>query len=449
LPETSTNGIKGKWNPAAIDNTKTGTYVFTPDPGSCANQVQVTVTVNPKEIPVFNQIPDFVQAIHRLFCQSVSNNGISGTWSPSVISNNITTTYTFTPDPSFCATTTQMTVTVTPREIPQFNPIAAICEGDPAPVLPTTSLNNIPGTWSPNIVNNTITADYTFTPNAAQCSEAITITIIVYPKPEIPVLSITEPTCDTATGSFEVTSSMDGLTFSLDGSAFAGYPAGGYKGLNTGNHILRFRNTNGCTNQVTVTIGSAPGAPNAPITLVDQPTCTVSTGSFTITSPTAGLTFSLDGGSFESYPVSGYTGLQPGPHTLQVKNTDGCTNSVTVTINPVPPTPEPPAVVVTDPTCDVPTGSFTITSPTAGLTFALDGGAFANYPASGYSGLTPGPHTLQVKNSDGCTNSVTVTINPAPPTPAVAHLYRDQPHLRRCHRIVCGYIGYERIDLSV
>jgi large repetitive protein len=218
-------------------------------------------------------------------------------------------------------------------------------------------------------------------------------------------------------------------------------------GLNSGDHTLVAKNSDGCTSQVTVTIGSAPGAPAVPQTQIVHPTCEVATGSFTITSPTTGLTFSLDGGAFDSYPSSGYTNLQPGPHTLQVKNSDGCTNSVTVTINPAPPTPAQPTVSVTDPTCDVATGSFVITSPTNGLTFSLDGGDFAAYPAGGYTGLNTGDHILIAKNSDGCTSQVTLTIGSAPGAPPDPHLHGYRTNLHGVHRFVCGNLVHCRTNL--
>jgi hypothetical protein len=48
---------------------------------------------------------------------------------------------------------------------PTFNPVTAICSGATLVPLPTTSLNNITGTWSPAL-NNTTTTIYTFTPAA-------------------------------------------------------------------------------------------------------------------------------------------------------------------------------------------------------------------------------------------------------------------------------------------
>jgi large repetitive protein len=283
--------------------------------------------------------------------------------------------------------------------------------------------------------------------NSEGCTSQVTVTIGSAPgAPPVPTFTVTEPTCALATGSFVVTSATAGLTFSLDGSAFGPYPAAGYSGLNTGDHILVAKNIDGCTSQVTVTIGSAPGAPAAPVTQAIHPDCDIPTGSFTITSATDGFTYSLDGTNFAAYPPGGFTGLQPGPQTLQVKNVDGCTNSITVTINTVLPTPAAPTVLVTGPTCDLATGSFVVTSPTAGLTFSLDGGPFAAYPASGYSGLNPGSYQLEVMNSEGCTSQVTVIIGSAPGAPR-SNLHRYRAHLHAGYRIVRGNFSNGRADI--
>jgi hypothetical protein len=50
----------------------------------------------------------------RFTLPPTSKENIAGTWSPAV-NNTTTTTYTFTPSGSACATTAQLTVTVTHR----------------------------------------------------------------------------------------------------------------------------------------------------------------------------------------------------------------------------------------------------------------------------------------------------------------------------------------------
>jgi gliding motility-associated-like protein len=71
-----------------------------------------------------------------------------------------------------------VTVTVGAAATPSFNPVSAICSGDPLSPLPTTSTNGVTGTWSPAL-DNTTTTLYTFTPTAGQCATSATLTITV------------------------------------------------------------------------------------------------------------------------------------------------------------------------------------------------------------------------------------------------------------------------------
>lgn len=74
-------------------------------------------------------------------------------------------------------------VTIDPKVTPTFNAIAPICNGDTAPVLPTTSTNGITGTWSPAVVSNTVSGTYTFTPSTGSCAMATSLFVTVQPLP--------------------------------------------------------------------------------------------------------------------------------------------------------------------------------------------------------------------------------------------------------------------------
>jgi hypothetical protein len=62
--------------------------------------------------------------------------------------------------------------------VPTFTQVAAVCSGCPLMALPLTSTNNITGTWSP-IINNNTTTTYTFTPSAGQNAATTTMTIVI------------------------------------------------------------------------------------------------------------------------------------------------------------------------------------------------------------------------------------------------------------------------------
>ncbi len=74
-------------------------------------------------------------------------------------------------------------VTIDPQVVPLFNPILSICNGDISPVLPTTSVNGITGTWSPAVVSNTVSGTYIFTPSAGFCAAVTSLSVTVQPLP--------------------------------------------------------------------------------------------------------------------------------------------------------------------------------------------------------------------------------------------------------------------------
>jgi gliding motility-associated-like protein len=110
LPTTSNNGFTGNWSPA-LNNTATTTYAFTPNSGQCASSQIMTITVDPLITPTFNQIARICKGTILSALPTNSNNGISGTWTPE-LNNNITTTYTFTPDSNQCASNFEMIIDV-------------------------------------------------------------------------------------------------------------------------------------------------------------------------------------------------------------------------------------------------------------------------------------------------------------------------------------------------
>ena len=162
--------------------------------GACETGLRtpVTATVIPNEIPDFTQIPDSCAGT-EITLPTISNNGITGSWSPTFDANN-TTTYSFTPDAGLCATATDMTVVIIPTQPPTFNQIGPFCVGETIPSLPTTSTNGINGTWSPASIDNTITTTYTFTPDAGQCATATDMTVVIIPT-QPPTFNQISPFC--------------------------------------------------------------------------------------------------------------------------------------------------------------------------------------------------------------------------------------------------------------
>lgn len=179
LLNTSLNNIVGSWSPA-INNQNTTNYTFVPNVGQCAANASMTIVINPNITPTFNQVGPYCDGASIPALPTNSNNNYAGSWFPAV-SNSQTATYTFSPNAGLCATQTTMTVTIIPNEMPIFDAIAPYCFGVNIPDLPTSSINNFAGTWSPAI-NNQQTSSYTFTPNPGLCAFTTTANIEILPN---------------------------------------------------------------------------------------------------------------------------------------------------------------------------------------------------------------------------------------------------------------------------
>jgi len=162
----------GSYNWFGVVYTTSGNYSRV---NACGAVDTLSLTVNRLVVPTFTQINPICKDSSFVLL-TTSTNGIVGTWTPA-INNQITTKYTFTPNSSFCASLASMTVTVYQPTAPLFTQVYPICVGGTF-TLPTTSNNDISGTWSPAI-NNQATTTYTFTPDGGQCAAKVTMTVTV------------------------------------------------------------------------------------------------------------------------------------------------------------------------------------------------------------------------------------------------------------------------------
>ena len=191
LPTTSLNNITGTWSPA-FDNNATTEYTFTPTSGQCATIAKLTITIDPLITPTFAAVGPFCISTVIAALPTISNNNITGSWSPA-INNTQTTTYTFTPKTGQCSMNTTLTITIDQSITPIFESIGPYCMGATIASLPTTSNNNITGSWSP-FIDNTRTTTYTFTPDANQCAVPVML-IITIGTDIIPTFEAIGPYC--------------------------------------------------------------------------------------------------------------------------------------------------------------------------------------------------------------------------------------------------------------
>lgn len=311
-------------------------------------------------------------------------------------------------------------------------PTCAVPTGSITVTAPTggTLTYSIDGTnfQASPVFTNLAPGSYTVTTQLAGGCTSVTGTITINAAPVVPAVATTtvaQPTCTTATGSITVTAPTGaGFTYSIDGTTYQASPV--FASLAPGSYTVTTQSADGCTSATAIiTINAAPATPAVATVTVTQPTCTTS-GSIVVTAPTgAGLTYSINGTTFQASTT--FANVAPGTYTVTTQNADGCTSvTATITINPVPGAPAVATTTITQPTCTTPTGTVEVTAPTgASLTYSIDG---TNFQASTtFAGLAPGSYTLTTQNADGCTSAATVVIDPVPANPAVATVTVTQP----------------------
>ena len=256
----SINATTGAINPSASTvNTYTVTYSVNGG-GGCGNfSTTTSVTITNSITPTFNAIPAFCAGTTAPALPVTSTNNITGTWSPAIINNSSSGTYTFTPNPGQCAVTATLNVTVNASTTPTFSAIAPICSGAAAPVLPGTSNNGVSGTWNPATVNNTASGTYTFTPAAGQCAPQTTLDVTVNALPNVNItdpspICVGESAVLTASGANTYTWSPAGGLSATTGNPVTATPA------STTVYTVTGTGANGCTgtDSTTVTVNPAP-----------------------------------------------------------------------------------------------------------------------------------------------------------------------------------------------
>lgn len=188
----------------------------------------------------------------------------------------------------------------------------------------------------------------------------------------------------------------------------------------------------GCTITLTRTV-NAPTPLAAPDAAAVQPTCAVATGTVNITSPQAGITYTLrQNGNVIHTAVAGVcANVQPGTYLVHASNGSCNTPGSNVTVNQQPGTPATPAATVVQPSCTVATATVNVTSPVAGVTYTLKQSGSVVYTAVAgvFSSVATGTYLLNASNGTCNADGNNVVVNQQPPTPAEPEVCIVQPSL--------------------
>ena len=378
-----------------------GVYTYTvAATAPCTTEDTATVTVTIQDAPEAGTngtltVCEGTNITDAMLFAELTGADEGGTWSGPVDG-----VYTYTvAATSPCTTEDTATVTVTIQDAPEAGTSGTltVCEGTTitdAMLFAELSGADENGTWS-----GPVDGVYTYTVAATSpCTteDTATVTVTIQDAPEAGT-SGTLTVCEGTT----ITDAM--LFAELTGADTGGTWSGPVDGVYTYTVAATAPCTTEDTATVTVTIQDAPEAGT-------NGTLTVCEGT-TITDAMlfAELTGADTGGTW-SGPVDGV-------YTYTVAATAPCdvdaTSTVTVTVQQ---TTTPVAGTVTQPTCEVATGSFSITA-VDGMTYSFNGGDFGS--ATSWSELTADTYTVVAKNAAGCVSAeLSVTINAQPGAPA-------------------------------
>ena len=307
-------------------------------------------------------------------------------------------------------TTLNFTTFISPAKCSNANGIIAItASGGSAPYQ--YSIDGIIFQAS-NILSNLLQGDYPVTVKDANgCIITRNIAVSNSAGPHTLTSLVVPAACGSNNGTITAASlgGTPSLQYSIDGVSFQASTI--FNSLAANSYTLYVKDINGCIKTAPVVVENLAG-PTATATSTPA-SCSLSDG--TITAIAAGgtgiLLYSVDGISFQ--PGNVFTGLAAGSYTITVKDTRLCATTTTVTINPfVIPTA---SANTTDATCGNANGSISVNGSggTGPYQYSLDGITFQ--ASNVFNGLVANTYLIRVKDINGCTGTVTVTLSDSPP----------------------------------
>lgn len=207
-------------------------------------------------------------------------------------------------------------ITILENITPIFNPYGPYCLDQSAGTLPLTSNNGVTGTWSPSetiSTSNPGVSNYTFTPDAGQCSPTVNLSIEVIDS-DSPEFDNFGPYCQLETADALPTTSNNGIT---------GYwtPSNINTNIVGTNNYIFTPTSGGCTvpNTLNITILENP---NAQASVIQEVDCNGENGEINI---------SATGGS-APYNGTGNFAVNSGTHQFTVTDNHGCQDEVDITL---------------------------------------------------------------------------------------------------------------------
>jgi uncharacterized protein YjdB len=423
---------------AIAAGTTTINYTVTNSSTGCSTTVSMVVTVydNPIVAPLSGPNSVCVGETILFGCVSpggvwcTSNSNIASIDQNGVVTGHITGTVTISykvTNSNGCTTTVSQTVTVYAKPVvAPINGPSSVCEGNS--ITLTSSPSN--GVWSssnPSVasVNNgvvlgnnagTTTISYQVT-NSNGCTTTVTKNITVNPNPI--VSPITGPNTVCVGKTIQLNCISGSGTWSSSNPAVASISNGGIvSGNSAGTATISYTVTNsfGCSTIVTYTITVYANPNLGPITCSPSPNVCVGS-TLQLYNSTPGGVWTSSNTYVGTVSNSGLvTGNAQGTTIISytVTNSNGCSSTVTHTVNV---NPLPPISPIYGPNSVCVGNSITLNCGTLYGSWTSNNNAVATVTTNGVvNGISGGTAiiTYTVTNSFGCTSSISFTVNVVP-----------------------------------
>lgn len=443
-------GLNFSWTPAlgvanpSVFNTVlspavTTTYTVTGTYSNCAPITDViTITVQPT--PTLTLTPTNVlcngQSTGSILAAGVVGNnpltftlnpgGINANGSPHLFSNLAAGVYTVTITSGLGCTKTAVTTITQPTPMVWNNATAiniACNAGNNGQILTNASGGNgaitytlNPGNITNGVGNFTGLAAGTYTviaKDANNCSISTSLIIIQALGLTWAAVNKTNITCNgLANGT--ITALAGGgfgtISYNLNPGNITNI-TGNFVNLGVNVYTIVATDANGCTASTTVTITQSPPIVVTNVAITNVLCNGAATGAITITTTggTPVINYTLNPGAITN-ATGIFTNITSGNYTISVVDANGCSVTTAVSVTQPPLLGFGPGIVV-NPTC-VPgnNGSFTVNGigGVPGYTYKLGAGAYQ--AGNTFTGLPAGVYNVTVKDANGCTKSVSVTL---------------------------------------
>ncbi|MBK7939394.1 MAG: gliding motility-associated C-terminal domain-containing protein [Lewinellaceae bacterium] len=278
-----------------------------------------------------------------------------------------------------------------------------------------------PGSFTSNLQNPPVTNPGTYTLVVTDIVNGCTTqtSALVTQDPTIPDIAVVADslTCATQTVTLNATTNTPNVSFSWTGPNNFSSTLEDPTTTAPGNYTVVATAQSGCTSVFIYNVLQNTIAPGA-TALGDTLTCTITSGSITGGSPTAGVQYAWTGpGGFTSNLASP-TVVQTGTYTLTTTGSNGCTSVASIQV--VPDVTIPQLNISTGTiTCAVASIQLTASSNTQNVTWQWSGPANFNSTQQNPTVSVPGNYTVVVTAPNGCSNTTSGPVADDTQGPAI------------------------------